>query len=192
MDLYLKRPKSYFDINARTKDGATAFMIACIKGHKNIIKMFIENRERLSIDFNAKNSIGWTGLTFASELGRLDIVKLLTKKEMDVEVDNGDENGTTPFMIACSAGREDIVLYYIKHCDEKKIVYNKVDNEGWTAFHHACYNGGFKNVVKMLVNHNEKLGIDLDHVENDGKTGYDFLNKSFRESLRAKRPRLEV
>ena len=62
------------DLNARTNDGFTAFMIACGLGHKDVVKLLLDYSER--IELNARNDCGETALMIACRFGLKDIVKL--------------------------------------------------------------------------------------------------------------------
>lgn len=53
--------KGGIDINAPDKDGTTALMTACVRGHKNVVEILLQHHA----DVNLQNVEGHTALTFA-------------------------------------------------------------------------------------------------------------------------------
>ena len=72
-----------FGINTGVIDGFTAFMIACSKGHKDVVQLLMDHSER--IDLNARNT-GWTAFTMACLFKRKDVVKLLLEYPEDIDI----------------------------------------------------------------------------------------------------------
>ena len=66
------------ELNARNNDGATAFMDACMEGHKDVVQLLLEHPE--GIELNAKNDDGETALMIAYQSGHQDIVQLIQSK----------------------------------------------------------------------------------------------------------------
>ena len=62
----------------RNYDGATAFMGACMEGHKDVVQLLLEHPE--GIELNAKNDDGETALMIAYQSGHQDIVQLIQSK----------------------------------------------------------------------------------------------------------------
>ena len=72
------------------------------------------------------------------------------------------------------------------------MVFHHADEDGDTAFHFACKSKKrSKELINLLINSSDRLGLDIEKVNNDGETGFDCLPRALQESLRAKRPRLE-
>ena len=61
---------------ARTVNGRTAFMTACIYGHKNVVKLFLDHSVDKNIDLNAKDSNGLTAFMLTCEIGFTSIMQL--------------------------------------------------------------------------------------------------------------------
>jgi serine/threonine-protein phosphatase 6 regulatory ankyrin repeat subunit B len=63
------------DVNAQTKEGYTALMMASVMGHTEIAKLLIEE----GADVNAQTKDGWTALMRASSEGKIEVAELLRK-----------------------------------------------------------------------------------------------------------------
>ena len=61
------------DLNARTNDGFTAFIIACGYGREDIVKLFLDR----NIDFNVRHQDGGNAFHLACLFGNIEIVRLL-------------------------------------------------------------------------------------------------------------------
>ena len=73
--------------------------------------------------------------------------------------------GRTPLHLAASGGHEDVVRSLVIF---HKI--HKVDNAGWSAFHHAADNGHLE-VIKFLI---KSFNCDLDLKNQDGQTALEL------------------
>ena len=54
-------------LNVKDEDGRTAFMWACGKGHKDVVKLLLNHTQRMvkRIEVNAKDNNGWTAFMWA-------------------------------------------------------------------------------------------------------------------------------
>ena len=91
------------DVNAQTKEGVPALMIASIIGHIEVAKLLIEE----GADVNTRDNDGGTALIWASQEGHTEVVKLLIKEEADVNAQNNV--GYTALMAASVSGHTEIV-----------------------------------------------------------------------------------
>ena len=98
---------SLVEHNARTDMELTTLMWACSKGHKDIIKLLLENSEDRNIDLNARTNDGFTAFIIACGYGREDIVKLFLDRNIDFNVRHKD--GGNAFHLACLVGNIEIV-----------------------------------------------------------------------------------
>ena len=69
---YVELEVDRIDLNAKTKNGYTAFHWACIRGHSDIIKILMENAADLDIDLNATNNSGKTAFHMACKRSNSD------------------------------------------------------------------------------------------------------------------------
>ena len=191
-------------INFPAECGMNGFMIACHKGFTEIVSLFLKKASEFELNVNLRDKKkGHSGLTLAVVRGHLDIVKLLTQdKKFNLHFNplGAGPKSVTPFMYACQKGSKDMVLYFLKLAQRKKkeeFDLNAALN-GVTAFHIACH---FKNrgAVDLILECADKLKIDLELKNSEGKTGYDLWPERFEDvdedvdnSRASKRPRIEA
>ena len=109
------------DINAIDQSGGTAFMWACLNGHKDVVQLLLDNSEK-NIDLNARRASGCTALMYACIYGRKDVVKLiLDNSDRNIDLNARCDGGWTAFMRACAEGRKDVVKLLIEHSKTKEI-----------------------------------------------------------------------
>lgn len=100
-DVLLKSPG--IKVNEASQQGETPLMMACIKGHLDLVKELI----RRGADVNRA---GWTPLHYATSADlpqTLDIIKLLLDKSAYIDAES--PNGTTPLMLAAQYSSEAVV-----------------------------------------------------------------------------------
>ena len=195
LDEMLKTEEVQKRINSLAACGMNGFMIACLKGHTEIVSLLLKCSFDLELDVNAKDKKkGQSGLTKAVREGHLEIVKLLTKdKSIDIDLNTRDHDMKTPFMHACESEFTDIVDYFLKLAESKKsdkFDLNAKEKNGNTAFHLACISKN-EDIVNLIMESAAKLKIEPDLKNNLGKTGCDLWPEKFEEPETSKRPRLE-
>ncbi|MHC4534324.1 MAG: ankyrin repeat domain-containing protein [Planctomycetota bacterium] len=153
------------DANARgISRGWTALHIAAINGHKEVIKLLLEN----GADVNAGHNLNRTAAEYAIRGNHNDIVELLISKGADVsplhlaiskkdetkarrlieagaDVNKRTQYGTTPLHIAVYSDLKNIVKLLIS----KGADVNNKDNWDWTPLHSAVYSS--KDMVELLI-----------------------------------------
>lgn len=101
VDELLKAPK--INVNLASRQNETPLMMACIKGHLDLVKRLI----KMGADVNRE---GWAPLHYAASADTprtLDIIKLLL--EESAYIDAASPNGTTPLMMAAQYSSEAVV-----------------------------------------------------------------------------------
>ena len=71
-------------LNSKDEYGATALMWACFNGHKDVVKLLLDNSERIELNAIANN--GGTAFMWACKKGHKDVVKLLLKYSEVVDI----------------------------------------------------------------------------------------------------------
>ena len=167
-------------------------MEACINGHEDIVKSFLDYSQSIDIDLNAKDSEGHSALILAVNNGHLAVTKVLLEHPHDKQIDfnaSGYDHGMTALMWACNHGiydgylgylgyegyYEDIVKMFLKQSDCNQIDLNAKNKYGCTAFMFACSkecrNEDNKYLItKLLLEHSGKVKIDVNARNHDGNT----------------------
>ena len=81
---------------------------------------------------------------------------------LDIEADKNpvNENGFTPFLVACHSGCVKITEMLLKKYDELKVDLSRKDKCGSTAFHLACIGGRYE-LAELIMKNLDKLKIDI-------------------------------
>ena len=126
---------------------------ALYKGHRNIVKMFIEVGE----DMNKQDTnYGRTGLVLASQEGHREIVKMFI--EMGADVNKQDESGYTALMYASMYASKEDYREIIKMLIEAGADVNKQDTLlGRTALMYVSTHDDHAEIVEMFI----KAGADV-------------------------------
>ena len=137
--------------------GWTAFMYACIFGHKDVVQLFLDHSD--IIELNAKDNRGWTALIFAMNacLKPKDVVKLFLHHSEKIDFNARDNDGQTVLMLACQRARKIIVKLILEHSE--RIELNAKDNNGNTALMIANQRGhqGIIQLVKAKLHPNTRI-----------------------------------
>ena len=84
------------NVNARTKFGDTAMMVAALSGRLDLVKKLRARGAEI-------NATGWTPLIYAATGGRDDVVRYLLAEGADINA--ASPNGTTALMMAAREGK---------------------------------------------------------------------------------------
>ena len=178
------------NIDHTNEEGKTALMLACERGHEDIVHSLLT----AGANVNIQDNNGWTALMIASEhdhisiihmllqananphlkksngsnalmiasyYGNYEVVELLISKGADYKYQR--EDGVNPFMMACQNGHTPIVELLLK----EQVDPNVEKKDGWNAFMLACLNG-HTQVVKLLL----KEQVDPNVQSNDGRNAF--------------------
>ncbi|XP_071086410.1 putative ankyrin repeat protein RF_0381 [Haliotis cracherodii] len=180
------------DINSRTEDGRTPAMVAASKGHKDMLKLLVnegadlslvnndgedalhisllcENMEMVKyiltqdvVNINGAEKNGMTPVLLAAEHGCIDLFDLVVSKGADLS--SRYVAGKSILQSACLGGNVDIVEYVLAQDNVLQDI-NRIGWNGWTPVMFAAFQGN-KEVFDLLV----KKGADLAQINNDGNT----------------------
>ncbi len=98
-----------------------------------------------------EDDIGLAPIHHAARHGRVDCVKFLLSVGASPLARSLQRQ--LPLHYAAQNG-QDLVIEVLLSCDEVKI--NQVDHDGWTALHHAAYNGRTSSIALLM-----KRGADI-------------------------------
>ena len=154
------------DVNARgTRRGRTALHIAASEGHKEVIKLLLEN----GADVNIGAHYNLTAADLAMQRNHNEVVELLVSKGADIsplhialymkdeakamsliesgaDVNKRTPYGTTPLDRTVNAGLQDIVELLIANGADV----NSKDNWDWTPLHSAAAEG-HRELAELLT-----------------------------------------
>ena len=143
--------------NSRDKFNFLPFSLACLRGHMNIIEIFME-RNIKSIDLN-------DGLLRASETGQYDVVNVLLSKGADIACKNS--LGETALSIAAASSQGLVVKLLLQH--GAKI--NIVDSRRYTPLLLSLMRE-HTEIVSTLILHSGDLTTDQQTAENPLRLAY--------------------
>ena len=180
------------NIDHTNEEGKTALMLACERGHEDIVHSLLS----AGANVNIQNNKGWTALMIASKHnhisiihmllqananphlktpigsnavliasgnGSYEVVELLISKGVDYKYQR--EDGMTAFMLACQNGHTQIVELLLK----EQVDPNVQDKDGWNAFMLACKKGHAK-IVELLL----KKQVDPNVQKKSGRNAFMF------------------
>ena len=129
----------------------TAYILACLYGHKEIVQLFIDHSKRNHIVLDQREKIcGKNGLMIACQAGKVDVVKLFLECPTRIDMSAKDNYGRTAFMFACHDGRIAVVKVLLDYAERKGIQLNATDVFGRTGLMIALENGQ-DEVFKLLI-----------------------------------------
>ena len=118
---------------------ATAFMLACNRGHTDIVKILMEQ----SLELHNQDLNGLTGLMEACWKGQKEVVQLIIEHAglavaTPIDLNIQEIHGHNAFMLACKRGQKDTVKVFLQHLKSHKLLLNVRDIIGNTALSLAC------------------------------------------------------
>jgi serine/threonine-protein phosphatase 6 regulatory ankyrin repeat subunit B len=139
------------DINARDKEGTTALLRATIKGHTEIVKLLLENK-----NLDTKQKL--TAMMWAERQGHTEIARLL--RQAGVSIDDAPLNDQLLYA-AVEGNIRQVQLLLNKGAE----VNTKDTNDGSTALMLAAEKG-HSQIVRLLLDR----GADINEQSNFGGT----------------------
>uniref|UniRef100_A0A1X7T7J8 Death domain-containing protein n=1 Tax=Amphimedon queenslandica TaxID=400682 RepID=A0A1X7T7J8_AMPQE len=123
------------------EEGRTALMLACERGHEDIVHSLLSTGANVNIQDNK----GWTALMMAGMYGHNLIINMLLQANANLHLKASD--GSNALMIASYNGNYEVVeLLISKGVDYK---YQR-EADGWNAFMMACQNG-HTQIMELLL-----------------------------------------
>ncbi|WBA83425.1 ankyrin repeat domain-containing protein [Endozoicomonas sp. GU-1] len=158
-------------LNLESNDGWTALKLAAKHGRTDCLKMLLK-QQKINVDLRFKNS--WTPLMAAARCGHGDCVKALLDHDAS-SINEQNREGYTALMLAVIKGDERCVSLLFQLSDSGINTTNTNDNTAWVHLRNifgvtlAMLAAKYGNIycLKAIL---EKKIIDVDEVENNGKT----------------------
>jgi ankyrin repeat protein len=149
--------------NSRDECGKTPFMLACEEGRIGVVKVLRQHMGRQA--FQETDNEGKMALHFAAKWGHEDIVTFLLGQ--GAQANSRDEDGATPFMMACEYGEIGVVKVLRQHMGAQAFqeALRETDEMGGTALHLAAQ-GGHKDIVTFLL----EQGAQANSKDGSGRT----------------------
>ena len=116
-------------------------------------------------------------LHFAARTGQSKMFQKILERSIVKNPEN--ENGETPFHLACKYGHFKIAEMLMERSTELNIELNAKDVDGLSAFHLACESSHSKT-VEILMQKSSDLKIDLNAVDNeiDCRTPFQYASEN--------------
>ena len=165
---HTRRPSQYSGETGTTKDkffelldgnGNSAMLIACSKGHLNIVQFLFQQGAKA--DIRQPNKEGVTPMTSACHNGHIHIVQYLFQNGASVR--QTTNKGSTPMLIACREGHLNIVQFLFQNGARADV--RRPDKEGVTPMLSACF-GGYMKIILFLFQNGARG--DVEKVSCDG------------------------
>ncbi|TEB24198.1 ankyrin [Coprinellus micaceus] len=175
-----------FDPCALDSEGVTPLMLASHDGKEEVVRMLLSCE---GVDGNFRNGRGETVLHYATRyqdpVGNLtfNIGRHGDIEEQDrmakflcsiphIDVNARDNEGNSPFMLACQSGLEGTVEYILDNFDARPPFSHQINNQGQTAMMLVCHaiaeHGHGDAAIKILV----ASGSDLHAQDSNGITPF--------------------
>ena len=147
------------NIDHTNEEGKTALMLACERGHEDIVHSLLS----AGANVNIQDNNGWTALMIASEHNRISIIHLLLQANANPHLKKS--NGSNALVTASCHGYCDVVQLLIS----KGVDPNIQRKDGRNAFMFACLKG-HTQIVELLL----KEKVDPNVQEKDGVNAFMF------------------
>ena len=145
------------NIDHTNEEGKTGLMLACERGHEDIVHSLLSAGANVNIQDNK----GWTALMRASKHNHISIIHMLLQANANPHLKKS--NGSNALMIASFYGNYEVV----ELLTSKGVDYKYQREDGWNAFLLACENG-HTQIVELLL----KEQVDPNAQEKDGGNAF--------------------
>ena len=131
------------NIDHTNEEGKTALMLACERGHEDIVHSLLS----AGANVNIQDNNGWTALMRASKHNHISIIIMLLQANANPHLKKS--NGSNALMIASFYGNYEVVELLISI----GVDYKYQQEDGWNAFMLACIKG-HTQIVELLLKEN--------------------------------------
>ena len=142
------------DPNTKNKEGLTALMLACERGHEDIVHSLLS----AGANVNLQDINGWTALMRAIRHNHISIINMLLQANANPHMKTS--NGSNALIIASVDGHYEVVRLLISI----GVDYKYQQEDGGNAFMLACQNG-HTQIVELLL----KEQVDPNVQSKDGR-----------------------
>ena len=136
------------DVNARNKTNATALMLACVKGNKDVINVLLN----AGVDPNIADTNGDTCLHYTAR-NNCCTGGLQALMNYGADVNAVNKNHTTALMLACEECNKDALNVLLNAGADPNIA----DADGNVCLHYAARNDCCTEVLQGIISH----GVDV-------------------------------
>jgi len=98
-------------LSERNSNGDTALLLASYCGHVELVRWLLDNGCAL----DERNSTGMGLLVSAANGGHLDVVRLVLERQNGQGLEDNDEGGYTPLLLAVQRGHVEVAQYLAAH-----------------------------------------------------------------------------
>jgi len=137
-------------INALNEEGRTAVVQATIMKKTDIVRVLLEEDAELNLP---DSSNGITALMYAIIM-ELDNGLIMEMLDGGAHIAVADMRSVTPVMLAASKGNARALMLMLRRLKHWEV--DAVDDNGWTALHHAAYGGSASCCKQLLAEGAEK------------------------------------
>jgi len=144
--------------------GPTPFHFVCEKGSLRIVKLFLDNKNKMVIDVNAKDDFGWTPLHCASNFNNSLVVKQLLNHGLDVTL----RTKRNDHIIHLSALNKDpkVIQAVFESSQLTNIDKNVAHQFGETVLHYAAQNKHSHEPLAYLLKNAMKFNLNINQLDN--------------------------
>lgn len=148
------------DVSLRHKNGWTPFEIAARNGHEAVVKLMVDEKDKIEIDRKGVNDR--TPLSWAAEEGHEAVARFLLSTGR-VDIESKSDKGWKPLTFAARSGHEGVVATL---CGAYNANVDTEDHTGRTPLSHAIENG-HEGVVRYLL---ATKNVNVNSMDNLGRS----------------------
>ncbi|KAF8561580.1 hypothetical protein P879_03667 [Paragonimus westermani] len=160
-------------IDVVDKYGITPLMWAVYNNHRKVAIFLIENGAK----HTKITKQGHTIIHFIAESNAVGILKYLYQKYHILKIDQEDNSGLTPFLVAAHRGNQLLLEVFVK----QKCLVSKKDKRQRTALHLASWKGHMA-VVSYLLNIPDIVTM-INHLDSEGKSALHLAAESNHQEV---------